>query len=109
MLFLVFALGSTIIIFFARERASGTYRCPYCAKLEVGTHHRLKCFLLNKQGDMVQAESEPHFHDSSRREPGRFEFKEVAYTSGADAGIVFASSRHSGIISQTPNVSNSSL
>ena len=52
MLLLVLLMGSSII-FFLSEGASETYRCPYCAQIEVGPHHRLRCFLRKaRQGNM---------------------------------------------------------
>ncbi len=63
MLLLVFILGSSVFIFLIRERASETYRCPYCAQLEFGPYHRLKCFLLSEQENNMPAPSEVHPHE----------------------------------------------
>ena len=109
MLPLVLVLGSSIVMFLGRERASGTYRCPYCTELEVGKYHRLKCFLLLKQENTVQASSEVHFPESARPESERFGLNDATYVSGSNAGVIFADARHSGTISQTPSVAISSL
>jgi len=49
MLLLVFILGSSFVALFVRERWSETYRCSYCAQIQVGAYHRLRCFILTKQ------------------------------------------------------------
>lgn len=56
MLLLVFALGS-MIVFFAREGALETYRCPHCAQIKVGTYHRLKCLLVHEYDEEPSSES----------------------------------------------------
>lgn len=109
MLPLVLVLGSSIMMFLGRERASGTYRCPHCTELEVGTYHRLKCFLLLKQENTVQAASEIHFHDLSRPESERFGLNDATYASDDNGGGIFAAACHSGAISQTPSVASPSL
>ncbi len=60
MLLLVLLLGSSIIFIFLNEGTSETYRCPYCAQIVVGQHHRLKCSLLNTRQSNVPVPSEVH-------------------------------------------------
>ena len=60
MLPLAFFLGSSIVIFFIREGLSDTYRCPYCAQIEVGPQHKLRCFLRSGQQRIMLAPSGDH-------------------------------------------------
>ena len=57
MLLLALFLGSSIVVFFIREGISDTYRCPYCAQIEVGPHHRLRCFLQSRRERSLRAPS----------------------------------------------------
>ena len=63
MLLLAFLLCSSIVIFFIREGMSDTYRCPYCARIEVGPHHRLRCFLQSGRERSLPAPSAAHSHE----------------------------------------------
>lgn len=57
-------LGSSIIIiFFIREGSSETYRCPYCGQLQLGTSHRLKCFILSGQENNLLVARKTRSHE----------------------------------------------
>jgi len=58
MLLLVLFLGMSVIAFFINEGTSETYRCPYCAQIEVGPYHRLKCSLLTARKSKMPVPSE---------------------------------------------------
>lgn len=48
MLLLAIIFCVTIALIIAREAWSQTYRCPYCAKIEIGELHRRRCFLVSR-------------------------------------------------------------
>ena len=75
MLLLVLVLGSSIIFIILNEGTSETYRCPYCAQIVVGQHHRLKCSLLNTRQSNVPVPSEVH----PRRVPPGRESRQVGH------------------------------
>jgi hypothetical protein len=58
MLVLAFVLTSSIVILLVREGRSETYRCPYCAQIQVGSYHRFRCLLVNGQENNILLPSE---------------------------------------------------
>ena len=61
MLAIVLVLGSSFVFFAVREGWSETYRCHYCAQIQVGTSHRLRCLILNGQAtDTAGQHQVPH-------------------------------------------------
>jgi hypothetical protein len=48
-----FILASSIMILLIRESRSETYRCPHCAQIQVGSYHRFRCPVLNRQAKKV--------------------------------------------------------